>query len=136
MCDVMCCSYLTALIELCAEICLGRNKMAITEVSHAFPFDAVMAILSDMRVLPKATSKYDPFTLRTALCRLVCLVYLEAEPNHALEFPKRTRVFRESSLALPCSPHAASFDQLKRFVEAHVSSLNGVMIADEVRACV
>ncbi len=48
----MLCRYFVALVELCAEICLGRHKGAMLKVLLPFPADVLLKLLSDNAQFP------------------------------------------------------------------------------------
>ena len=162
---MLCCGqrrYFVGLLHLCSEICLGRNKSAITDVAATFPLDTIMQLLSDDSVMSFVSAHQqhfttclhrtcacvtplpcvvdtqaqhksrNPYAVRAALCKLLCNAFVDCEPHQEIRFPQLTRVCCKYNGQIPCSPHAAAFAEMKAFVATYFTRLRAVMKTWEV----
>lgn len=63
--------YLLALIELSAELCLGRNAMALEAMQDTYQFDTVKSIIKNPDL---------SFELRALFLRILLNMHMDREP--------------------------------------------------------
>lgn len=67
--------YFLSIIDLSAELCLGRNKEALENLQELFSYDTVKNIVTDKAL---------PFDLRALFMRVLLYMHMDREPLEAI----------------------------------------------------
>ena len=78
-------SYLSRQIQLFAALCHGRNYNCIEAIRPAFPMNALLRTLFQVK-------GNIPLQIRAALCRILTVLYIDREPLSPISLPRLCRV--------------------------------------------
>lgn len=97
--------YFVASVNLCADLCMNRNYLAIDILQKIYSFDCCIQILK----------KEDyPVSLRCAFCRLVDHLWVQIYPFEAVRLPEFTKTLIDHSQTLEPSI-ACTYEEIDRF---------------------
>ena len=113
--------YFIAELFLAAEMCLGRNYVAMQKLEHVFPYEVLVTI---MKVNVSEA-------LKAAATRLVLCLYVDREPQIVTTVPCLTRAWSE--IAKSGSPQLPNvdvarknhFSLLQQLISEHVLDMQG-----------
>ena len=78
--------YFKSLIDLSANLCIGRNIIAYQQLNPILSFDSVFQVILDMNL---------PYDLKSCFLQLINSMHLDREPVEALVIPTTTVVMNE-----------------------------------------
>jgi hypothetical protein len=131
--------YLLSLLDLSAELCLGRNNKALTPLQDMYSFDTVKVVVKDREL---------PYEMRALFMRILLHMHMDREPLEPIQIPSSTGVWNElppfikeqfldptnlvyqikqAKIAVP-----ASLSAIKKFVENYLHETQGVQNIFEV----
>lgn len=109
-------NFFVSMINLCADLCMDRNYIAIDSLLKIYPLDCCIEILR---------SEDYPIELRTAICRLIDYLWIQVYPYEQIRLPEfsktliDTKESHEPSIA--CSTEDISrFEILKRYCQDYL----------------
>jgi hypothetical protein len=70
--------YFKALIDLSAELCLGRNGKALANLQDMYNFDTVKIIVKDRKL---------PYDVRALFMRILLNMHMDREPLEPIQIP-------------------------------------------------
>eukprot|EP01038_Epipyxis_sp_PR26KG_P007796 gene7796-10591_t len=79
--------FFIAQLQLCAEICLGRNYPVMSELESSYRYDALVTIVRN--------SSNDG--LKSAAVHLILNLYVDRDPQNEVPLPRLTRTWTETS---------------------------------------
>jgi len=77
--------YFLSLIDLSAELCLGRNQLALASLQDMFNFDCVKLIVKDVEL---------PYEVRALFMRLLLTLHMD-QKLEAIQIPQNTGVWND-----------------------------------------
>ena len=113
--------YFIAEMSLAAEMCLGRNYIAMKRVEEVFPYDVLVTMLK-MDVTEN---------LKAAVVKLILYLYVDRDPQVVSSVPCLTRTFGEIKKSpTPRLPYANEsnrncFALLQQMISEHIALMQG-----------
>ena len=113
--------YFISELSLAAEMCLGRNYIAMKRVEEIFPYEVLVTIL-------KMDVKDE---LKSAVVKLILHLFVDRDPQVASSVPCLTRTFTEikknPTPRLPCveESYRNNFAILQQMISEHVTFMQG-----------
>ena len=113
--------YFISELSLAAEMCLGRNYIAMKRVEEVFPFEVLVTIL-------KLNVRDD---LKAAVVKLILHLYVDRDPQVVSSVPCLTRTFNEiKKNTVPRLPstdesHRFRFALLQQMISEHIAQMQG-----------
>lgn len=121
--------YFIAQLYLIADLCLDRNYVAIGILQRHYPYEALLTILK-MEEVPNA--------FKAPVCRILCTLYVDRDPQVACNFPRYVRSIiskgqetqgtpynwsaSTSQQDLELNPHPFKFSLLQQVVSGYLSN--------------
>lgn len=111
--------YFVASVNLCADLCMERNYLAIEALQKLYPLDCCIQILKN--------EDY-PINLRCAFCRLVDHLWVQIYPYEVVKMPEFTKTLIDHSETTEPSIACTSqdidrFEVVKNFCQHYLSSV-------------
>lgn len=78
--------YFLALIDLSAELSLGRNNKALTAMQDMYQFDTVKNIVKSREL---------PYEMRALFMRILLHMHMDREPLEPIPIPSLTGVWKD-----------------------------------------
>ena len=78
--------YFLSIIDLSAELCLGRHKEALDSLQEMYSFDTARNIVRDQNL---------PHDMRSLFVRVLLHMHMDREPLEPLQIPQQTSVWNE-----------------------------------------
>lgn len=78
--------YFLSLIDLTAELCLGRNRKALDTLQEMYSFDIVKNVIKNREL---------PYELRALFMRILLHMHMDREPLEPIQIPRQTGVWNE-----------------------------------------
>lgn len=78
--------YFLALIDLSAELSLGRNRRALVHLQEMYSFDTVKNLVKNREL---------PFEMRALFMRVLLHMHMDREPLEPIQIPASTGVWNE-----------------------------------------
>lgn len=78
--------YFLSLIDLSAELCLGRNSRSLITLQEMYAFDTVTTIV-------KANNL--PYEMRALFVRILLHMHMDREPLEPIQIPSQTGVWKD-----------------------------------------
>lgn len=125
--------FFLSLIDLSAELCLGRNSRALNNLQDMYNFDTVKIIVKDRKL---------PYEIRALFMRILLNMHMDREPLEPIQIPSQTGVWNElppfikdqfidpqnmtfqikqAKISVP-----SSLSVLKKFVEIYLHETQGI----------
>lgn len=113
--------FFVSMINLCADLCMDRNYIAIDALSKIYPLDCCIEILK---------SEEYPMELRSAICRLINFLWIQVYPYEQIRLPEFSKTLidtKESTEpSIACSTEDTSrFEILKRYCQDYLERTFG-----------
>ena len=70
--------YLLSLLDLSAELCLGRNNRALSPLQDMYSFDTVKVVVKDREL---------PYEMRALFMRILLHMHMDREPLEPIQIP-------------------------------------------------
>ena len=112
--------YFVSMINLCADLCMDRNYLAIDILQRKYQREDCFSILMNQSI---------PHEMRSAFCRLIEHLWIQIYPHEEIRLPEYTKSLRaneERTITPICTIiDISQFEPLKRFfityLDAHFS---------------
>lgn len=113
--------FFVSMINLCADLCMDRNYIAIDVLSQIYPLDCCIEILR---------SEYYPLELRSAICRLIDHLWVQVFPYEQIRLPEFSKTLidikERPDLSIACSSEDTSrFEPLKKYCKQYLEQTFG-----------
>jgi hypothetical protein len=79
-------SYFLYIIDLAAELCLGRNGNSVDHLQEMYSFDTIKIIIKDGLL---------PYELRAMWIKILLNMHMNREPLEAIQVPSQTGIWNE-----------------------------------------
>jgi hypothetical protein len=125
--------YFLSLLDLSAELCLGRNSKSLAFLQEVYQFDSVKHIIKSPEL---------PFEMRALFMRILLHIHMDREPLEPIQIPSQTGVWKElppfikdhyasgSNFIYPIKQSKisvpTSLTAIKKFVEHYLYETKGV----------
>lgn len=78
--------YFLSLLDLSAELCLGRNSKALEQLQDMYSFDTVKMVVKDDNL---------PYEMRALFMRILLHMHMDREPLEPIQIPSLTGIWNE-----------------------------------------
>lgn len=113
--------FFVSMINLCADLCMDRNYIAIDVLVRIYPLDCCIEILR---------SEDYPMEMRSAICRLIDYVWVQVYPFEHIRLPEFSKTLIDANEvnepSIACSTEDTSrFEILKKYCQDYLERTFG-----------